>query len=93
MTTRSRVAPYALDFAVVGSGLAGLTLALRLAQHGSVALFAKADLTHGASLYAQGGIAAVLDDKDSYESHIQDTVTAGAARSRAPAGRVFFFVF
>ena len=68
----------AVDFAIVGAGLAGLTLALRLAEHGRVALFAKGAATHGSSFYAQGGIAAVLDKEDSFAAHIDDTVAAGA---------------
>jgi L-aspartate oxidase len=66
------------DVLVIGSGLAGLSLALRLADHARVTVLAKADLTQGSSLYAQGGIAAVLNDGDSCESHIADTLTAGA---------------
>ncbi len=78
MTPPSPPQPPAVDFVVLGAGLAGLTLALRLADHGTVAVFAKAALTQGASLYAQGGIAAVLAHEDSFASHIQDTLTAGA---------------
>ena len=80
--------PDATDFAVIGSGLAGLTLALRLAEHGQVTLFAKAALTHGSSLYAQGGIAAVLDTQDSFAAHIQDTLVAGAGLCHEDAVRL-----
>ena len=66
------------DVLVIGGGLAGLSLALRLAPHASIALLAKADLPQGSSLYAQGGVAAVLNATDSYEDHIQDTLKAGA---------------
>jgi len=66
------------DVLIVGSGLAGLTAALRLADRYRVTVLAKADLSQGASLYAQGGIAAVLNDDDSFESHIDDTLDAGA---------------
>ncbi|MHB8253610.1 MAG: L-aspartate oxidase [Acidiferrobacter sp.] len=87
MTKHLHLAPKPVDFAVIGAGLAGLTLALRLAEHGHVALFAKAALTHGSSLYAQGGIAAVLDGGDSFEAHVQDTLTAGAGLCHEDAVR------
>jgi len=64
---------------IVGAGLAGLSLALRLAKAGiEVTVLAKRGLTEGSSLYAQGGIAAALSRRDSFESHIQDTLGAGA---------------
>ncbi|MFZ0486039.1 MAG: L-aspartate oxidase [Arenicellales bacterium] len=64
---------------VVGAGLAGLSLALRLSHQGiKVTVLAKKGLTEGSSLYAQGGIAAALSRRDSFESHIQDTLDAGA---------------
>lgn len=67
------------DVLIVGGGAAGLSLALRLAQDDvSVTLLSKSELTEGSSLYAQGGIAAVLDSNDDFESHIKDTHTAGA---------------
>jgi L-aspartate oxidase len=65
------------DILVVGSGAAGLTLALRSAEFAKVTVLSKGDLHEGATFYAQGGIAAVLDEKDSVESHVQDTLTAG----------------
>jgi L-aspartate oxidase len=68
----------AFDVLILGSGLAGQSLALRLADHLRVALVTKRELMDGASAWAQGGIAAVLDHRDSIESHIQDTFTAGA---------------
>ncbi len=79
--------PRTYDFAVIGSGLAGLTLALHLADHGEVALFAKASLVDGSSFYAQGGIAAVLGPGDSFESHVRDTLVAGAGLCREEAVR------
>ena len=79
--------PRDFDFAVIGSGLAGLTMALHLADHGRVALFAKDGLVEGSSLYAQGGIAAVLSPEDSFESHVQDTLGAGAGLCREDAVR------
>ncbi|TCP08446.1 L-aspartate oxidase [Crenobacter luteus] len=66
------------DVLIIGSGLAGMTLALHLAEHRKVALVTKRDLLEGSSTYAQGGIAAVLDTGDSVEAHIQDTLVAGA---------------
>jgi L-aspartate oxidase len=65
------------DVLIVGSGAAGLTLALRVADHARVTVLSKGDLREGATFYAQGGIAAVLDDADSVHSHVQDTLTAG----------------
>ncbi|MFT3850490.1 MAG: L-aspartate oxidase [Propionivibrio sp.] len=66
------------DILVIGSGLAGQSAALRLAETQKVGLISKRDLEDSASGWAQGGIAAVLDSQDSIEAHIQDTITAGA---------------
>jgi len=66
------------DVLIIGSGGAGLTLALKLAEHARVAVLSKFALTEGSTYYAQGGISAVLDEHDSVESHIQDTLIAGA---------------
>src|ERR1700760_3068808 len=65
------------DVAIVGSGLAGLSVALNLAQTRRVAVIAKRSLTDGASDWAQGGIAAVLDSADSVDNHVRDTLIAG----------------
>jgi aspartate oxidase len=65
------------DVAIVGSGLAGLSVALNLASTRRVALIAKRSMMEGASDYAQGGIAAVLDSADSIENHVDDTLVAG----------------
>jgi L-aspartate oxidase len=70
------------DVLVVGGGAAGLSLALRLADRFEVAVLAKAALTEGATFYAQGGIAAVLSENDSFEAHIADTLAAGAGLCR-----------
>ncbi len=66
------------DVLIIGSGLAGQSAALRLADHCQVALISKRSLDDSASGWAQGGIAAVLDSRDSIEAHIQDTLIAGA---------------
>jgi L-aspartate oxidase len=66
------------DVAIVGSGLAGLSVALHLAQTRKVAIVSKRALLDGASNWAQGGIAAVLDSGDSHDQHIADTLVAGA---------------
>ena len=65
------------DVLIIGSGAAGLTLALNLAASAQVTVLSKGSLTEGSTWYAQGGIAAVLDDKDSIESHVADTLAAG----------------
>jgi L-aspartate oxidase len=69
---------HSFDVLVVGSGAAGLTAALNLAEQRKVAVIAKGALGEGATGWAQGGIAAVLEEGDSFESHIEDTMTAGA---------------
>src|SRR5271169_4819742 len=66
------------DFLVIGSGLAGLTFALKAAQAGTVTVLTKDRLPVSATAYAQGGIASVWSDDDSFEEHSQDTMTAGA---------------
>ena len=66
------------DLIIVGSGGAGLSLALSLPQHFNIAVLAKSNLTDASTFYAQGGVAAVLDETDSIEQHIDDTMIAGA---------------
>ena len=66
------------DVLVLGSGAAGLSLALRLPAAARIAVIAKREITEGNTLYAQGGISAVLDAGDSIESHVRDTLAAGA---------------
>lgn len=66
------------DVLIIGSGLAGLSLALRTAEHKKVCLVSKRTINDTASDWAQGGIAAVLNDDDSVEEHVQDTLIAGA---------------
>ncbi|HJZ41421.1 MAG TPA: L-aspartate oxidase [Bacteroidales bacterium] len=65
------------DFLIIGSGLAGLTYALKVAAHGKVAIVTKASLSNTNTSYAQGGIAAVSGDVDNFDKHIQDTLIAG----------------
>ncbi len=65
------------DVLIVGSGAAGLTLALSLPRHLRVAVLAKSVLTEASTYYAQGGVAAVLDETDSIDNHIEDTLIAG----------------
>ncbi|CNG99823.1 L-aspartate oxidase [Yersinia pekkanenii] len=66
------------DVLIIGSGAAGLSLALRLAPHCKVTVLSKGPLNEGATFYAQGGIAAVFDETDSIGSHVNDTLIAGA---------------
>src|SRR4051794_14827162 len=66
------------DFLVLGGGVAGLTFALEASKQGSVAVLTKRSRDESNTSYAQGGIASVLGDDDTFEQHIQDTLTAGA---------------
>ena len=66
------------DFLVIGGGIAGLTYALRVADHGQVAILFKKDVGLSSTLWAQGGIAAVSEPDDSFDLHIQDTLRCGA---------------
>lgn len=65
------------DVLIIGSGAAGLSCALKLPEHLSVVILSKADITEASTFYAQGGIAAVIDDTDSLDAHVQDTLTCG----------------
>lgn len=65
------------DVLIIGSGAAGLCAALKLADHAKVAILSKDKLSSGSTSWAQGGIAAVLDDRDTIQSHIDDTMIAG----------------
>lgn len=75
------------DVLVIGSGAAGLSLALRLAANGPVAIVSKGLVNEGCTYYAQGGISAVLAEEDSFQSHIDDTMNAGAGLCDAESVR------
>ncbi|WP_271273332.1 L-aspartate oxidase [Aliamphritea hakodatensis] len=73
------------DVLIIGSGAAGLGLALQLPEQQRIAVLSKADLTSGSTYQAQGGIAAVMDNTDTPQAHIDDTITAGVNLSRPEA--------
>ncbi|EPO1246411.1 L-aspartate oxidase [Escherichia coli] len=68
---------HSYDVLIIGSGAAGLSLALRLADQHQVIVLSKGPVTEGSTFYAQGGIAAVFDETDSIDSHVEDTLIAG----------------
>ena len=76
------------DFLVLGGGVAGLSFAVQAAKHGSVAILTKRARGEGNTVYAQGGVAAVLAPEDSFEKHIQDTLTAGSQLNHRDAVEV-----
>jgi L-aspartate oxidase len=76
------------DFLIIGSGIAGLTFALKASQFGSVAIITKDELEESATLYAQGGIASVMTDDDSFELHANDTLEAGRGLCREDVVRI-----
>ncbi|PLX05026.1 MAG: L-aspartate oxidase [Marinilabiliales bacterium] len=67
-----------VDFLVVGSGIAGLSYALKVAEHGSVCVISKTQIQETNTRYAQGGIAAVVEKPDSYKKHFEDTMSCGS---------------
>jgi len=75
------------DVLVIGSGAAGLTLALTLPDNLSIAVLSKGELANGSTYWAQGGVAAVLDHGDTVDSHVNDTLDAGAGLCREDAVR------
>ena len=68
---------YKYDFLVIGSGIAGMSYALKVAKYGKVAIIAKNKLEDANTFYAQGGIASVTNPWDNFEKHIDDTLDAG----------------
>lgn len=79
-----QVVEHQSDILVIGSGAAGLTLALHLAEKSKVILLSKGPLNEGSTYYAQGGIASVFDANDTIESHVADTLVAGAGLCDEP---------
>lgn len=75
------------DVLVIGSGAAGLSLALNLPSHLRVAVLSKGDLANGSTFWAQGGVAAVLDNTDTVQSHVEDTLNAGGGLCHEDAVR------
>ncbi len=76
------------DYLIVGSGIAGLTFALKVADQGSVAILTKKSAAESNTQYAQGGIAAVTSDEDQFEYHFRDTLKAGADLCHEDAVRI-----
>lgn len=70
------------DYLVIGTGLAGLAFALKMAKHGQVTILSKTKSNQTNTNWAQGGIAAVFDESDSFDKHIQDTLEAGGELCR-----------
>ena len=87
MTPASSATHFLFDVLIVGSGLAGLSAALHLAPTHRVAVLTKRAMSDGSSNWAQGGIAAVLAEGDSFDAHVQDTLVAGAGLSDPGATR------
>jgi len=79
--------PKDFDVLIVGSGAAGLCLALQLPKHFRCAVLSKGDLDSGSTFWAQGGMAAVLHNRDSVDAHVADTLIAGAGLCHEPAVR------
>ena len=72
------------DVLIVGSGAAGMSVALQLPKALSVAVLSKSQLGSGSTFWAQGGMAAVLHDRDSVQAHVEDTLNAGPAYAINP---------
>ena len=82
MPRPSAPARFEYDALIIGSGAAGLALALRLPADARVAVLSKGELAQGSTYWAQGGMAAVLDAGDTHQSHVEDTLRAGAGLCR-----------
>ncbi|MEK6545343.1 MAG: FAD-binding protein, partial [Nitrospinota bacterium] len=76
------------DFLVMGSGIAGLSFALKACKYGSVVIVTKRSCEESSTKYAQGGIASVMAEDDSYDLHIKDTIEAGAGLCHEDAVRL-----
>ncbi len=87
LTSTSNAIEHRCDVLIIGSGAAGLSLALKLADHCQVIVLSKSDRNEGSTRYAQGGIAAVFDEQDSIDAHVTDTLAAGAGLCDEPAVR------
>ena len=83
-----RIHTVAVDEVVIGSGVAGLSFALRAAEYGKVTILCKSDPLVSSSAKAQGGIAAVIDKDDTFEEHVADTLDAGAGLCDEEAVRI-----
>ena len=79
---------YQADFSVIGTGIAGLTYALKVAQHGTVHIITKKERAESNTNYAQGGIASVMSKNDSFDQHIQDTLKCGVGICHEEAVRL-----
>ena len=77
MVTPHMAVPLETDYLVIGSGIAGLNFALLAAEHGRVVIITKKRPDDTNTNWAQGGVAAALSPADSFEQHVQDTLTAG----------------
>lgn len=80
--------PERFDFLVLGGGVAGLSFALQASRHGTVAVMTKRTRGEGNTAYAQGGIASVLSPTDSFEHHVEDTMSAGSGLNHRDAVEV-----
>ena len=87
MTTNTPSSLQTYDVLIIGAGAAGLSLALKLPSHLSCAVISKAGLSSGSTFWAQGGMAAVLHDRDTIDAHVSDTLAAGAGLCHEDAVR------